>query len=66
MNKSLTTGSVARAAAISEQIIRAYANSGLLPCVRTPTGVRLFASDAPELARKIYEERMLRRGRKAS
>lgn len=63
MSKSLTTGPVARAAGVSEQLIRAYADEGLLPCVRTPAGVRLFGREAPTLARTIYETRMRRRGR---
>lgn len=61
----MTTGAVARAAEVSEQIIRLYADNGLLPCERTANGIRLFGSDAPEMARKVYRDRMMRRGQRA-
>lgn len=64
MPEILTTGPVAREAGVSEQVIRLYANSGLIPFTRTPAGVRLFGPDAPKLARSIYEGRMRRRGRR--
>lgn len=65
MEFPLTTGPVARAAKVSEQIIRLYADQGLLPCTRTPAGVRIFAPDAPQKARQIFEGRMRQRGRMA-
>jgi len=62
MNQMMT-GAVARAAGVAEKRIRLYADEGLLPCTRTADGVRIFASDAPRLARQIHAERMRRRGR---
>lgn len=63
MNEMLT-GAVARAAGLAEKRIRAYADAGLLPCTRTPEGVRIFPASAPKLAREIHARRMQRRGRR--
>ena len=61
--KALATGSCARAAEVSENLIRLYADEGLLPCTKTASGMRLFRSDAPQRAREIFAARMSRRGR---
>jgi DNA-binding transcriptional MerR regulator len=41
-----TTAPAARAAGISESVLRLWAREGLVPFVITSTGVRLFALDA--------------------
>lgn len=60
----LKVGAVARAAGISEQLVRDYANAGLLDCELDSSGHRLFDHEAPAQAREIRESRQ--RGRQAT
>lgn len=62
---SQTVSKVARDAEVASATVRMYENLGLIPCVRTTNGVRLFAEDAAELVRRIYTERLKSRGRPA-
>jgi len=57
MQRQLSTGEVAREAKISEHRVRVYADSGLLPCERDPTGKRFFSPDAPDVARAVFTQR---------
>lgn len=57
MQRQLSTGEVAREAQISEHRVRVYADAGLLPCERDPTGKRFFSPDAPEVARAVFKQR---------
>jgi hypothetical protein len=52
----LTPSAAARLIGKGEAMVRIYADSGRLPCIRTSTGVRLFRqSDCEEFARKQSE-----------
>lgn len=62
VNDDLMTGEVARQAGLGEKRIRIYADAGLLPCKRTPGGVRIFPADAPRMAREIHAKRTKNRG----
>jgi DNA-binding transcriptional MerR regulator len=61
-----TSGRVAREAALTVQTIIRYADLGFLDFVRSSDGTRLFAPGQAEKARRIYEERMARRGKRRS
>lgn len=60
----LTVGTVARGVPCSEQVVRLYADMGLIPCERDSRGSRLFTPEAVLLARTIREQRLANRGRR--
>ena len=58
-----TIASVAKAEGTPGTVsIRMYCDLGLIPHVRDANGRRLLRSDAAELAKRIYAERLRRRG----
>ena len=61
-----TIGSTARAAKVAVATVRAYADKGLVECIRTADGRRMFQASAAQRVREIYRERMARRGRARS
>lgn len=59
-----TVATVAKAAGTpGPRTLRMYCDLGLLPFIRDANGRRLLRSDAPEIARAVYAERVARRGR---
>jgi DNA-binding transcriptional MerR regulator len=60
-----TTGAIARAGDVSQPTVRHYAELGLLEFVQDSRGNRLFRPDAGQEVRRIYEQRMATRGRRA-
>lgn len=61
-----TISKVARDADVAANTVRAYANLGLVPCIRTSDGSRLFAEDAAGIVRKIYTQRQSHRAVRAA
>jgi DNA-binding transcriptional MerR regulator len=55
---ALTLGAVSKGSGLCDSTIRTYVRLGLLPCRFDSTGRRLFTSDAPADARRIYENRI--------
>lgn len=51
--RSISTGTLAREAALSEKAVRMYADRGLLRADRDPAGARVFAVDQVAAARRI-------------
>lgn len=43
--------------------VRLYCDLGLVPCIRDANGRRLLRSDAQDIIRRVYAERLTRRGR---
>ena len=62
--KLLTISQAARRLGISQNTLRAWADKGLIPHVRTPTGYRRF--DAAELEAFMAEMRMGTEGKAAA
>jgi DNA-binding transcriptional MerR regulator len=61
-----STGDVAREAAVIPETVRSYASLGLLEFCRLANGTRLFQRSAAAEVRKIREQRLANRGRKAA
>jgi DNA-binding transcriptional MerR regulator len=51
--RTISTGTLAREAALSEKAVRLYADRGLLRAERDPAGARVFAGDQVVVARRI-------------
>lgn len=58
-----TTTTVAAEAGCQPNLVRLYADEGLLESRVLPNGVRLFKANAAHHVRKIKAERLSRRGR---
>jgi DNA-binding transcriptional MerR regulator len=56
-----TTGSLARLAGKSPQTIRLYVKLGLIECIRSADGRRLFPASAADRVREIYTRRLARK-----
>jgi DNA-binding transcriptional MerR regulator len=52
-----TTGSIARLAGHSPQLVRLYEKLGLIQCIRSADGRRLFPASAAERVREICAKR---------
>jgi DNA-binding transcriptional MerR regulator len=61
-----TVPAIAREARVSEDLVRDYANKGLIECTRLASGVRLFKPSVAQRVREIYAERMAIRGHRRS
>lgn len=61
-----TTSALARESKVTAPTIRLYADLGLLDFQRASNGVRLFRAGQADRVRKIYEQRMAKRGRPAT
>lgn len=59
----LTCSRVAALAGCGENLVREYADAGLLESRRLSNGMRVFRPDAAERVRQIKAERLARRGR---
>ena len=57
------SGTLARAAGVSQFTVQAYADAGLLDFIWSTNRQRLFRSGQAEKVRQIYRERAVRRGR---
>ena len=60
MTKLLTTCAVAREAGVSERRVRAYADAGIVDCVRDSANRRMFSADAPARVRAAFKQRTKR------
>lgn len=58
-----TSSSIARAADCAPALVRKYADAGLIDCVRSADGRRLFASSTAETVRALKAQRLARRGK---
>jgi DNA-binding transcriptional MerR regulator len=61
--KTLTVGGLARAASVSEETVRTYADQGLIPHTRDSSGRRIFRASAVDAVRACYARRLLMRGK---
>lgn len=59
-----TLSSISRGADCASSTVRGYADAGLVECIRTTSGHRMFTIDAIEQVKKVYAERLANRGRK--
>ena len=60
-----TTGTVAWKAGCHPDLVRQYANDGLIESRRLPNGTRLFRVEAADRVRQLKAERLALRGRHA-
>lgn len=57
----LTLGELSRRSAISPPTLRLYSDAGLIDCLYTSRGDRLFFEEAIEQARRVRESRSRKR-----
>jgi DNA-binding transcriptional MerR regulator len=59
-----TSSGLARAAGITAQTVRLYADLNLIECKVASNGVRLFRAGQADRVREIYQQRVGLRGRR--